>query len=447
MPEKHAKLSVLKLLLLPWLTILVCPNLFSQEVLYDSMLTQVFVVENPVTKPEIALGIGTFNFLGDVKNNFKQPIGGTPGIRINVSTFLDSKNRYKLNIFALRGNLSGSQVLEGNNLNFRTELTNLGASFQYSFGHWLNFKNPLLPFVSAGIETVQFNPKGDLTTASGDQYPWVSDPAFTYNNNIIPRDYVFESNLRLSDLNYTGNYSKSTVAIPLEVGADIRLSPRLFLRLGTSWHFTLSDNIDNLSPGGPLLTTNTRNDWFQYSYFSVHLDPFSEAGTLSLLNLYAEAETDPEMVADEDRDMVFDFYDECPGTPDGVEVDSVGCPLDSDRDGFADYLDSQPNSPAGAMVDAEGVAITGDDVVELFYYGEGVRRGELEYYLLSKMMVRDYIAFRSVGIPATFKEFDVNEDEEISFEELLLAIDRFFDYETFLSMSDIYELIEYFFSQ
>ncbi|WP_373096299.1 OmpA family protein, partial [Zhongshania sp.] len=66
-------------------------------------------------------------------------------------------------------------------------------------------------------------------------------------------------------------------------------------------------------------------------------------------------------VKDSDGDGVHDEIDECPGTPRGVQVDSVGCPLDGDNDGVADYLDQCPNTPAGAKVNASGCPLDGDN--------------------------------------------------------------------------------------
>ncbi|MDZ7760709.1 MAG: OmpA family protein [Desulfovermiculus sp.] len=57
---------------------------------------------------------------------------------------------------------------------------------------------------------------------------------------------------------------------------------------------------------------------------------------------------------DSDGDGVFDEYDECPGTPAGVQVDDVGCPVDSDGDGVPDYLDECPGTEAGVEVDDVG---------------------------------------------------------------------------------------------
>ena len=57
---------------------------------------------------------------------------------------------------------------------------------------------------------------------------------------------------------------------------------------------------------------------------------------------------------DSDKDGVIDSIDECPDTPLGVPVDSVGCPLDSDGDGVYDYLDQCPGTPLGARVNSLG---------------------------------------------------------------------------------------------
>jgi OOP family OmpA-OmpF porin len=57
---------------------------------------------------------------------------------------------------------------------------------------------------------------------------------------------------------------------------------------------------------------------------------------------------------DSDGDGVTDDRDQCPDTPDGVQVDALGCPLDTDGDGVYDYLDKCPGTPLGAKVDARG---------------------------------------------------------------------------------------------
>ncbi|MGD8441586.1 MAG: OmpA family protein, partial [Holophagae bacterium] len=69
---------------------------------------------------------------------------------------------------------------------------------------------------------------------------------------------------------------------------------------------------------------------------------------------------------DSDGDGVPDTADKCPNTPRGVQVDSVGCPLDSDGDGVPDYLDECPGTPRGVPVNDDGcppsgVVVRGDE--------------------------------------------------------------------------------------
>ena len=70
--------------------------------------------------------------------------------------------------------------------------------------------------------------------------------------------------------------------------------------------------------------------------------------------------TCPKAPKDSDCDRVPDEIDECPGTPEGVKVDSRGCPLDSDGDGVPDYLDECPGTPGGIEVDGKGCPLDTD---------------------------------------------------------------------------------------
>ncbi|MFO7717542.1 MAG: OmpA family protein [Thermodesulfobacteriota bacterium] len=63
---------------------------------------------------------------------------------------------------------------------------------------------------------------------------------------------------------------------------------------------------------------------------------------------------------DSDGDGVVDSKDQCPDTPEGVEVDAQGCALDSDGDGVANYKDECPETPQGVAVDAQGCAKDSD---------------------------------------------------------------------------------------
>ena len=65
---------------------------------------------------------------------------------------------------------------------------------------------------------------------------------------------------------------------------------------------------------------------------------------------------------DADKDGVRDAIDMCLGTPRGVKVDKLGCPIDSDGDGVPDYLDrcAETSEKAYGQIDANGCPIDSD---------------------------------------------------------------------------------------
>jgi OOP family OmpA-OmpF porin len=70
----------------------------------------------------------------------------------------------------------------------------------------------------------------------------------------------------------------------------------------------------------------------------------------------------PKAPLDSDNDGVPNSQDNCPTTPAGESVNSVGCPLDSDNDGVIDSIDQCPDTPANTEVDAEGCTALSEPV-------------------------------------------------------------------------------------
>jgi hypothetical protein len=187
---------------------------------------------------------------------------------------------------------------------------------------------------------------------------------------------------------------------------------------------------------------------FTFTYFSLHFDLFSDAKSKLIEDLVGAAGDNFDMTLfdDEDNDGVKDIIDKCMGTPPGVEVDSVGCPVDKDNDGVPDYLDKEPNTPAGAMVDENGVQIKPDDMAARLSM-DVVNRREVESFLLMYRAQSRYKGKTLLPIPAKFKSFDIDGDGYISFDELLKAINDYFDMTSTLNAKDIGELQDFFFEQ
>lgn len=433
--------------------------LVAQDDQIDSLLNQKVTLENPVYKPVIALGSGVFNFYGDVRNNYINKVNGDVAFKMNISAFIDQKRYYKANFFFIYGQVSANQrsyTELDQNLNFRTDMVDFGINLEYGFGHIFKKFNYIKPFISFGLENIQFTPKGDLRDANGNLYNYWSDGTIrdiaqsdplSSTASIIHRDFVYETDLRqLEKDNGFGRYSQNAFSLPIDAGLDFRISDRVTCRLGTSLHLTSTDFIDNVSSKGTSVVGKKGNDAFTFSYFTLHFDLFSQPKTMIVEKMFAELDVDDVMFDDEDGDFVLDAVDNCPGTPYGVVVDSLGCPLDKDKDGVPDYLDKEPDTPAGAWVDADGKTVTeAAYLASLLSRSDAMNRADVKAYF--EIIGKGYERKAVTEIPDKFKSLDADGDGYIDFDELLKAIDEYFDFKLNFTVQDIYDLNNFFFEQ
>jgi len=445
---------------------------FTEEEI-EEMLTRMVEIENPVRMPVLGVGTGYFSFFGNVNDAFRSYSVGQPGYRINISMFLTKETKKQIvraNLVFMTGALSGSEryVPEKpdndawkKNLNFKSNIYSFGVNMHYSFKPWLKGKY-FEPFISAGIETLQFDSKANLYHQKNEEghdipyYYWtdgtirdgsqISNPGA----NIITRNYKYETDLRTFTKDDLGKYSQFTVAVPVDIGIDFNVSYRITLRAATSLHYAFSGFIDGKSSKAtePDFKGQKGNNMFTFSYLSLNMDLFSSRKLVKehLLTVEIEDEDLDLKYNDQDGDGIFDWWDECPDTPPGVAVDENGCPFDSDGDGVPDYLDREPNSRPGAIVDEFGVEITERTVVKLLNT-DAIRRSDVENYLLMHKMQNRTNRGEALPIPAKFKKVDTNGDGYISFDELMKTINDFFDGSSSYSPDEIKELKDFFFDQ
>jgi len=335
--------------------------------------------EGVLFRPKINIGTGVMTYMGDVGNLN----GVSRRTHLNWGQTVMLRNpindAFELNVFALFGNITAEERLRNDHYNFRTSVRMGGLSVSYNFSHILPEERMITPFVSAGITTFEFNPKGDRQDAFGRTYHHWGDGRVmslpeTHANagNAIPlsqnRDY--ETDLRSTE-NSTAPYSLRGVSIPVSAGVDLELSSKFSLRLSAEYHFTNTDYLDGIAYNPATTKGLNQNDRFLYSAagltYNLH---HTKNPNASLFGNSPFAL--PSLDNDEDGDGVADIYDFCPSTPEGVQVDVNGCPLDSDGDGVPDYLDQEPNTGKGMPVNSEGVALTDEDIDHMYkvYMGE-----------------------------------------------------------------------------
>jgi hypothetical protein len=443
--------------------------LFGQGNIEDLLYTEVDNL-NPVYKPVVGFGIGTFNFFGDVHDPQQNPLNGTIGYKINMATFIDNKQYFRANFYFMFGKLSGNERSYtdlARNMNFQSDILVFGVNINYDFDNLYKKYRLVHPFISVGFETMTFNSKtdiyGSLPGESNEDIRYQYWPDGTIRNleynpgnindpglTLMQRDYKYETILRGNEtFDFGGGeYPQYTFAIPVDAGLDFWISNRVLFRIGASYHFTFSDFIDHVSSQNTTgVIGDKRNDDFMYTYASLHLDLFSSKKTLAVQRLFADVELDLTLIGDEDNDGYMDGWDQCPETPFGIETDTTGCPLDDDYDGVPNYLDDEPNSRYGAYVDDRGVEIAESDLISMLDMSSAVRREDVELYIRTPGSYASYQNITAEEIPEKFAKVDSDGDGYISFDEILDEIDSFFDFDSDLSSEDIYELNNFFFAQ
>ena len=449
--------------------------LFAQEDEFDKLLNEEVENINPVYKPVVGFGAGVLNYFGDVKNNTFTPTLGTLGYKVNVSTYIDNNHYTKADFYFIGGKLTGNERSTtdlSRNFNFQTDIYAFGININYDFDNLFRKKFSLVqPFVSIGVETVIFDSKYDAlgsyydpdtrTKVTDVPYHYWKDgtirnlpdlPANLLTSVLMERDFTYETPIKRLEWGLE-DYPEYAFSIPLDIGLDMHVSNRITLRIANSFHYTFTDNIDHVSskndgtiPGA--IVGDKRTDWFNFTYVSLHFDLFSSKKMLTIERLFRDVDYDYSILfGDEDNDLIYDGWDECPGTPAGARVDSLGCPVDSDLDGVPDYKDDEMFSRKGAFVNDRGVEITEEHLIALLDKSMAVGRNEIDLYIRKPESYAERPIGRKIPIPQKFKSVDTDNDNYISFDEMLKAIDNYFDASSTLTASDIYELNNFFFSQ
>jgi hypothetical protein len=328
-------------------------------------------------KPKISLGTGKLAYHGDLYDRkFKSPTTGRTAFDLSISQRLTGF--LQLDFTAMFGSLGANEWLENRHENFKSEIRSGGVNLLYDFGNFVPAYHRVRPFVSLGLSGFEFLSKTDLRDQSGNTYYYWSDgsikdkaegSANAQFANTLQRDYKYESDIRELNRDGFGKYAERAWAMPLGVGAIMKVTHRFDVKINFQYFFSTTDYIDGITNRGVgARTGNRRMDNFTYTSFGIQYDLISRPRKRTFTDTLTSEQWLAFDTEDRDQDGVIDFSDDCHGTEAGVKVDERGCPVDDDADGIPNYRDDELASAPGALVNGRGV--TQDDAYWLAWYND-----------------------------------------------------------------------------
>lgn len=410
----------------------------------------------------VGVGAGFTSFIGDM---------ATDG---NVSRLSNIRKTFAFNLERRFGNIAGAQidVLYGslaynerskviaNNRNFQSQLIQVGANFVFHFDDDLIIRkqSPFSPYISVGASYLKFDPYSDMYDKNNVKYNYWADGTIRNqpetgtdadtSATVIYRDYTYETQLKDS----TTNYSRSTIVVPLTLGFKWKFTEYIQGRIYGSYNLTMTDWIDNISANG-------NND--KYLYLGLSLNYVIKKQDEETKHMYDDVDFKAMKESDEDGDGILDIDDMCHHTPNGVEVDATGCPMDKDEDGVPDYLDKEPETKKGVAVDEEGRELTEELLAErkakqdsIVTQRHEVFSEEASVATLNKISneieqenANNNSTSKVNNVPEDLREADLDGNGLISASEITKAIDGFFEGSNNFTVKRLHKLIDYFFEQ
>lgn len=160
---------------------------------------------------------------------------------------------------------------------------------------------------------------------------------------------------------YNPNYSSSRSWVAahwnLALGAKIRLTNAIDFVVSQEFNYSFDDNYDGVPltlAGAMLNTAQVDGNKPLHDAFLYH--------NVGFVYNFGGTGSSGYKIKDSDNDGISDKFDLCPKTPEGYEVDTVGCPLDDDNDGVVNEEDKCPKTPG--TIENNGCPETDDGKLE-----------------------------------------------------------------------------------
>jgi hypothetical protein len=427
--------------------------------------------------PVISFAQGLMYYLGDVGYTHpNQPVTSKSGLQLEIQKHTNT--RLSISLFILGGRVAGQEKTTTSQLNFESGIVAEGLQLRYDFYGRNKETQVLTPFISAGVEYMLFSARGDLKDANGNYYHYWDDgsirnmaqhDSLSSQAAIIHRDYSYETDLRDENLDGFGNYRQSTIGFPVGAGVKFRISNRVAMHFGVNLHLTQTDLIDNVSSES---VEGRKGDGmkdkiiFTFVSFRYDMSGKREVPKKSK-SMYKQEDLrnvnlDSIATTDSDHDGIDDVNDAVIDSTLNTKVDANGKPVDTDNDGIPDYRDKEPASLKDALVNEEGITIT-EEMIEAKWREDSLaalpviveylhhtdKYGSAKPDSVSSNQINELTGQQTPArqIPPQFNSLDEDKNNQISPGEIGKAIDLYLDGKSKLSVSEFYDLIDFFFSQ
>ena len=317
-----------------------------EEKVKEPKAPRVAIPPDTIPRPTLGVSMGLLSYNGDIKSNENTNIPFSGGLGVGLSLSQKLSPSFSTSFDLLMGSVSANERSLERNLNFQSQLFTAGVSFKYNFNHFLKEHRTFFPYISLGVENIEFNSKTDLIDKYGNTYNYWSDGTIRNiaenspnadQSVLLQRDYVFETDIRNQNYDGAGNYSQRSWGIPVGIGADLSLTSKIDFGFSYVYHFAMTDDIDGVNENsvGDRLGSrppDSKNDhfWFLSAGLKYNFTR-SATGRREIKDEWSADDIMAFGTDDYDGDGIYDFMDECPQTPFGTEVDERGCPLNPER--------------------------------------------------------------------------------------------------------------------
>jgi hypothetical protein len=356
--------------------------------------------------PSIMGGVGVLYFNGDIGKGagitpYSTIRGGyTFGVEERPVSFLG------IQVDGLLGKLSASERSNtpSDNLNFQSSIFSGELLLNLHLDGLIFKKNAVLaPYIYAGFSYLSYKTATDSLSAAGTPYYYWTDgsirnepqtAADILTAKIIQRDYTYETPLN----------SGSTFSVPVGLGIKFRITDNVAMNLSAAYYFSFSKNIEHYDISG-------KNDKYLFSFFTLEYHFTKKSKTQAVNEQHYEGAQLEKEVVMKDTASSKDITKEQEAALEEKQEHADTSAVDRNA-----IFNENPTLSFAKGVDAE------------------VQKKAQSGGTMHK-------------IPDKFASVDRDHNGYISSSEITQVIDDFFEGTTTLSISDINELIDYFFDQ